>query len=47
MNAQQRKLRQLDYIAHMAEAIYLVRTYVAGMSREDIFADKKLSKRWS
>ena len=41
MNAQQRKLRQFDYVEHMLEAIRLVRGYVEGMSREDFFADKK------
>lgn len=41
MNAHQRKLRQLDYVEHMVEAIHLVRSYVEGMSREDFIADKK------
>ena len=41
MNAQQRKLRQFDYIEHMLEAIRLVRGYVEEMSREEFFADKK------
>ena len=41
MNAQQRKLRQLDYIEHMVEAIRLVQSYVEGMSREEFLVDKK------
>lgn len=41
MNAQQRKLRQLDYLEHMVEAIRLVHSYVEGMSREEFLADKK------
>lgn len=41
MNAQQRKLRQFDYVEHMLEAIRLVQSYVEGMDKETFFADKK------
>lgn len=41
MNAQQRKLRQFDYVEHMLEAIRLVGSYIEDMSREEFFADKK------
>ena len=41
MNAQQRKLRQFDYVEHMLEAIRLVQSYVEGMDQEAFFADKK------
>lgn len=41
MNAKDARLRQLDYVEHMLEAIRLVRSYVNGMSRDAFFADKK------
>ena len=41
MNATDTKLRQLDYVEHMLEAIRLVHSYVQGMSRDTFFADKK------
>ncbi len=41
MSAQQGKLRQLDYVEHMVEAIRLIQSYVEGMSREEFLADKK------
>lgn len=39
MNPQ--KLRQLDYVEHMLDAIRLVKGYVEGMSRVDFLADRK------
>jgi uncharacterized protein with HEPN domain len=41
MSAQPGKLRQLDYVEHMVEAIRLIQSYVDGISREEFFADKK------
>ena len=41
MNAQLIKLRQLDYVQHMVDAIRLAQSYVGGMSRETFLADKK------
>jgi uncharacterized protein with HEPN domain len=41
MNAQHHKLRQLDYLEHMVEAIRLVHGYIDGLSREEFFTDKK------
>jgi uncharacterized protein with HEPN domain len=34
-------LRQLDYVAHILEAIRLVGSYVVGMEREAFLADRK------
>ena len=41
MSALPIKLRQLDYVQHMVDAIRLVQRYVEGMSREAFLADKK------
>jgi uncharacterized protein with HEPN domain len=39
MNAQ--KLRQLDYVEHMIEAIRLINSYMEGMNKTSFLADKK------
>lgn len=41
MNAQPTRLRKLDYVQHMVDAIRLVQSYVEGMTREAFLADKK------
>lgn len=41
MNAQPTRLRKLDYVQHMLDAIRLVQSYVEGMTREAFLADKK------
>ena len=41
MNAEQRKLRQLDYLEHMLGAIRQARSYADGLAKEDFLADTK------
>ena len=41
MNAKQRQMRYLDYLAHMLDAIRQARGYVEGLSKQDFLDDKK------
>ncbi len=44
MNAKQRQLRHVDYLAHMLDAIDLALSHVEGMCKVDFLADKKTSR---
>lgn len=41
MKAGSQGLRQADYLAHMLEAVRLVRSYSAGLTKADFLADRK------
>ena len=41
MNAKQRRLRYIDYLGHMLDAVTLAQSYVEGLSKDDFLRDRK------
>lgn len=41
MNNDESRLRLADYLSHMLEGVRLAREYVAGISKDDFFKDRR------